>query len=191
MATFFNDSLLILAFQLQPYIPWSSVSLFVTVRMAFIHSLKVIIFVLTGELAVTYCLIYSFSSRYHNYFLEYWQPSILSKLLCIFLMLKFGVVRFGQRSVFQNTSHRETNLLSKHLYFQSSINYNEMRAATWSCYFFAKRFFFFSEYLLSSAATSFLLVLFGNNIFSNKLLLNDKYFFSKGTVSEEVFLLQK
>ena len=143
MATFFNDSLLILAFQLQPYIPWSSVSLFVTVRMAFIHSLKVIIFVLTGELAVTYCLIYSFSSRYHNYFLEYWQPSILSKLFCIFLMLKFGVVRFGQRSVFQNTSHRETNLLSKHLYFQSSINYNEMRAATWSSYFFAKRFFFF------------------------------------------------
>ena len=29
-------------------------------------------------------------------------------------------------SVFQNSSHRETNLLSKHLYFQSSIVYNEM-----------------------------------------------------------------
>ena len=29
-------------------------------------------------------------------------------------------------SVFQNTSHREPNLLSKQLYFQSSIDYNEM-----------------------------------------------------------------
>ena len=49
-------------------------------------------------------------------------------------------------SVFQNTSHRKTNFLSKQLYFQSSIDYIEMRPATSSRYVFVERFF--SEYLV-------------------------------------------
>ena len=49
--------------------------------MTFIHSLKDSIFILIGEHAVIYCLSNSFSSRCYNYFLEYSQPSILSKTI--------------------------------------------------------------------------------------------------------------
>ena len=40
-------------------------------------------------------------------------------------------------SVFQNTSHCETNFFLNPLYFQSTIEYIEMRTANWSSYFFA------------------------------------------------------
>ena len=53
-------------------------------------------------------------------FIEYSQLSIHSAVLYVFLILKFAVILFCQRnffSVFQNTSHGETNFLSKHLYF--------------------------------------------------------------------------
>ena len=66
-------------------------------------------------------------------FKEYSQLSILSTVLYIFLTLKFAVIHFANAhffSVFQNTSSRETNL-SKQLYFQSSIDYIDMTAATW------------------------------------------------------------
>ena len=49
---FFKGSQLASPLSLQPYIPWGIVSVFVTVRMAVIHSLKGIIIILTGELAV-------------------------------------------------------------------------------------------------------------------------------------------
>ena len=54
--------------------------------------------------------------------IEYSQPSILSMVLYIFLTLKFAVIQFCRHTfnVFQNTSHREKNFLSKQLYFQSS-----------------------------------------------------------------------
>ena len=35
-----------------------------------------------------------------------------------------------------NTSHRETNFLLKQLYFLRSIDYTEIKTATWSNYFF-------------------------------------------------------
>ena len=98
--------------------------------MAFIHSWNVTISILTGEFAVIHCLGNSFSSRYCNHFLEYSQASIFSMVLYIFLMLKFAAIQLANVlsfSIIQNTSHREPNLLSKQLYFQSSIDYNEMR----------------------------------------------------------------
>ena len=73
------------------------VSAFVTVRMTFIYSLNGTTFIWTGELVVINCLSNSFSSRYCNYFLQYSQTSILSKVLCIFLMLKFEAIQFGQQ----------------------------------------------------------------------------------------------
>ena len=47
------------------------VSVFVTLRTAFIQSLKGTIFILTWELVVIFCLSNSFSSRFYSYFLEY------------------------------------------------------------------------------------------------------------------------
>ena len=74
-----------------------------------IHSLNGTIFILTGELAVIHCLSNSFSSRYCNHFLEYSQASILSTVLCIFLMLlKFAAIQFGQRTFFQRISERQS-----------------------------------------------------------------------------------
>ena len=62
---FFIDRILISPLLLHPSIPWSGVFVFVTVKIAFIHSLKGAIFILTGELAVILCLSNSFSSRYY------------------------------------------------------------------------------------------------------------------------------
>ena len=116
----------------RPTDPWISVSVFVPVRIAFIYSLNGTVFILTGELAVIHCLINSFSSRYFNYSLEYSPASILSTVLCIFLMVKFEAIQFGQRTFFQGISEHQplcntSNLLSMQLYFQSSIYFNDMR----------------------------------------------------------------
>ena len=64
---------------------------------------------------------------------EYSHASILSAALYIFLTLKSAVIHFANAlslRVFQNTSHRETNFLPKQLYFQSSIDYIDIRSAT-------------------------------------------------------------
>ena len=101
--------------------------------METIHSLKGTIFIFAGEFVAIYCLSNSFRSSNSNHFLEHLQPTIISKVLYIFLMLKFAAIQFGQHSFFsvsQSTIHRETDLLSKQLYLQSSIDYNAMRAAT-------------------------------------------------------------
>ena len=83
-------------------------------------------------------------------------------------------------SVFQNTNHHETNFSSKQLYFQSSIDYTEMRAATWSSYFFANKIFpkpsCLEELLLSN---NYFLV---TNTFCDQLLLEYKCFFSTATI---------
>ena len=70
----------------------------------------------------------------------------LSTVLHIFLTLKLQsstVANALSFSVFQNTSHREINFLSKQQYFQDRIDYIEMRAATWSsCAAFSPKDFF-------------------------------------------------
>ena len=91
MHLIFKGSLLIWPLLLQPYISWS---------ICFCRS-NGTIFVLTGQLAVIYCLSISFSSRYYDHFLEYSQPSILLTLLCIFLMLKVAAIKFSQRTFLQ------------------------------------------------------------------------------------------
>ena len=105
---FFKGSLLISPLLLPPSDPWSSVFVFVTVRMALIHSLNGTIFIFTGELAVIRCLSNSFGSRYCNCFLEYSQASILLTVLCIFLMLKFAAIQFGKRTFFQRNSGHQS-----------------------------------------------------------------------------------
>ena len=83
-----------------------AVYVFVTVRMALVHSLNGTIFIFTGELAVIRCLSNSFSSRYCNYFLDCSQASILLTVLSTFLMLKFAAIQFGKRTFFQfNSGH--------------------------------------------------------------------------------------
>ena len=83
-------------------------------------------------------------------------------------------------SVFQNTSNQEINFSSKQLYFQSSIDYTEMRAAPWGSYFFANKIFSkpscLEELLLSN---NYFLV---TNTFSDQLLLEYKCFFSTATI---------
>ena len=60
---------------------------------------------------------------------EYSQAFILLTAQYIFLTLK-SVAKALSFRVFHNIIHRETNFLSKQLYFQSSIDYTEIRAAT-------------------------------------------------------------
>ena len=129
---FFKGSLLISPLLLPPSDPWSSVFVFVTVRMALIHSLNGTIFIFTGELAVIRCLSNSFSSRYCNYFLEYSQVSILLTVLCIFLMLKLAnALSF---SVIQ------APVPVKQIYYQNSyISRAELIIMKWAI--FAERFF--------------------------------------------------
>ena len=74
----------------------------------FIYSLNGATFILTGELAVIRCLSSFFSSSYCNYFLEYSLVSIVSTVLCIFLMLKFAAIRFGHRTCFQRISEHQS-----------------------------------------------------------------------------------
>ena len=62
---FFKGSLLTSPLSLQPYVPLCIVSVFVTVGMTVIHSLKSIIIILTGELAVIHFLGNYFSIRYY------------------------------------------------------------------------------------------------------------------------------
>ena len=63
---FFKGSLLTSPLSLQPYVPLCIVSVFVTVGMTVIHSLKsIIIIILTGELAVIHFLGNYFSIRYY------------------------------------------------------------------------------------------------------------------------------
>ena len=84
-----------------------------------------------------------------NIYMEYSQSFILWMVLYFFSDVKSQYAL--SFSVFQNTSHGETNFLSKQLYFQSSIDYTEIRAAAWSSYYIAK---FFQNTYLSGAATS-------------------------------------
>ena len=88
--------------------------------------------------------------------------------------------------VFQNTRYREINFVSKQLYFQSSIGYIEISAATWGSYFLAENLFFRTpsclEQLVSNNNTSELQILFSDqllkiNTFSVELLLRRSYFF--------------
>ena len=88
--------------------PLNSVSVFVIVKVAFIHSLNGTIFILPGELAVIHCLSNSFISRYCNYFLEYSQASILLTVLCIFLLFKFAAIQSGKRTSFQRISEHQS-----------------------------------------------------------------------------------
>ena len=74
----------------------------------FVYSLNGATFILTGELSVIRCLSSFFSSSYCNYFLEYSLVSIVSTVLCIFLMLKFAAIRFGHRTCFQRISEHQS-----------------------------------------------------------------------------------
>ena len=136
--------------------PWSSASIFDTKGMTAIHSLKCTVFILTGKLEVIHCFCNCFSSSMFIskkkldlamrsfkcatiISIEYSQPSIISTVLHIFLTLKFAFIQFYQHTFcrcISNTSHRETNFLLKQLYFLRSIDYTEMKTATWSNYFF-------------------------------------------------------
>ena len=84
-------------------------------------------------------------------------------------------------SVFQNTGYRQTNFLSRQLHFQSSINYTEIREATWSSYFLEKCFFFRSRSCSEELLLSGNYFLVTNNL-SDQLLLEYKCFISAITV---------
>ena len=121
-------------------------SVSVTEKVGVIHSLKEdTVFVLTEDLAVTNCLKNYFSSD--MYFqkscffksaiiisIEVLQPTILSLVLKFFLTLNFQRFTLASALLFdvlQNTGYREINFLLKQLYFQSSINYIQMRTLIW------------------------------------------------------------
>ena len=124
---------------------------------------------------------------------KYSQPSILLTVLCILLTLKFEAIQFYQSTFsFRIWEHhsRETNFLSKRIYFHSSIDYIETRAIAWSNYFVAVGFF--SEYVVVWSSYFFLIISLGNKHFlliSYFLKINT--FFSTATVSEGLFLQNK
>ena len=89
----FKESLCISRVLLQSSFLWSRVSVFVTERVAVVHSPKDNIFILKGDLAVIHCLLEQFFSNsmfiskkkvgfsyafLQRYYKEYSQPSILS-----------------------------------------------------------------------------------------------------------------
>ena len=93
-------------------------------------------------------------------------------------------------SVFRNSSHRETNLLSKQLYFLSSIDYNEMRDFRRGIFF---RIPICVDQLLPSYKCFFITTLFlisyflKINTFSAQLLFRRNFFSRISNYSEYVF----
>ena len=82
-------------------------------------------------------------------------------------------------SVFQDTSHWETNFSSKQLYFQSKIDYFSIRGSTWNSCFFAERFC--SEYLV--AWSSYFLVTHAYFEHAEHVVFWSSYFLKGGTFS--------
>ena len=82
-------------------------------------------------------------------------------------------------SVFQNTTHHETNFLSKQLYFQSNIDYIEIQLLCPEPYFF----------LITSSwqQTNFLISYFlKTNTFSAQLLFRRRFFSRISDCSEHI-----
>ena len=153
----FKGSLFISPLWLQTSSPWISVSDFVTKRITVIHSLKCAVFILTGKFIyfVIHCLSISISSSMFIskkalilamcsfkgdiiISIEYSQPSILSTVLYIFQTLKFAAIQSCLHTFFQRISEHQSrwkNFLSKQLYFQSNIDYTEMKTIIWSSFF--------------------------------------------------------
>ena len=77
------------------------------------------VFILTGELAIFHCLSNSFNSniylpkkdstsyvffqKYYSISIKYSQPWVYSKVLYVFLTLKFTAIKIYQRSFFKRT----------------------------------------------------------------------------------------
>ena len=162
--------------------------------MAFIHPLKVTIFILTEELPI------ELNSRYYNYFLDYSQTSILLIVIRNFLTLKLQPSNLAKAlsfSIFQNISHLEANLLPKQLYFQSSIDYNEMRdfrteiseyLVVWSSYFLVTILFLICCFLKINIFLAQLL--FRSMYFSEAVLILNSYFFRRGKKSLFLIVLR-
>ena len=104
-------------------------------------------------------------------------------------MQRSNLAKAPSFSVFQNTIHLETILLSKHLYFQSRIDYNEMRN-------FRREIFFRIPSCLGQLIPSykyfvwtilFLINYFLKiNTFSAQLLFRKSFFFRISNYSEYV-----
>ena len=143
--------------------------------MAVIHSLKGIVFILTGELAVIYCLSKSFSSSYYNYSLEYLQSSILPTVLYIFLTFKFAAIQFGSCPFFQCFSKYQP--LSKKLVIKAAI-LSEQHRLNWNENSHLKQLLF--QILFFRIPSCLKQLLLSSNYFlkikncSNQLLLEDK-----------------
>ena len=124
------------------------------------------------------------------------QLSILPTALCIFLTFKFAAIQFGNAlsfSAFQKTSRRETNLLSKHLYFQSSIDYIEMRVAISSSCFFCRNIIFRIPNCMEQLLLSNIYFLVTNTLSKHVYFFqagasSESYFFIRGIFSGEKFL---
>ena len=146
--------------------PRSSASVFVTEIITAIFSLKGIGFILTGELGVIHCLSNSFSSRYHNYFLELLQPSTLSKGICIFvswnkLIIKAAIFSKQYRLCWNNRSHLRQLLFCRKVFLRIPTCLEQLRLSN-NCFVVT-------------------------NTFSNQLLLKDEHFFNTATVRKSFF----
>ena len=129
-----------------------------------------------------------------------------------FLTLKFAAIQFYQRTFFQRIWEHQLNFLLKQLYFQSNIDYTEMRAATWSSFCSAERFF--SEYLVAWSSYFFLIIVpwwqgrflisyflkinnfsvklhFWKNFFSRMSIYSEHLLFEAGASSEQLFFQKK
>ena len=92
-----------------------------------------------------------FSIRYYSCFLEYLQSSILSTLLCIFLMLKFVLIQFSPTLFLSTYLRRPVNM--KQTYYRSSYFFKAaLLMMKWEQPHEAATFsqkYFFSEYLVA------------------------------------------
>ena len=121
------------------------------------------------------------------------QPSILSKILCIFLTLKFAAIQFGWRTFLQLISEHQSpknKLIIKAAMFSEQYRLSIIDSSHLKQLLFCRKIFFRIPSCLEQPLLSnnYFLV---TNIFGNQLLLKDKYFFSTASVWEELFLQNK
>ena len=192
--------------------------------MAVIHCLKVTVFILTGELAVNHCLSNSFSRSIfisRKKFLpamcsfkgtviisiKYLQPSIPSRVLYIFLTLKFAAIKFCQRTFFQRISEHQSTWIKLlieaakfsgqyRLYWNESSHLKQLlfcRKISIRIPSFQEQLLLFDNYfLVTNTFSDFLISFFLKiNTFSAQLLFRGSFLSRISNYSEHVLFRRR
>ena len=126
-------------------------------------------------------------------YVEYLGPSILSTVLYIFQTLKFAAIQFYQNTFFQSISEHQSPW--NKLFIKAAV-FSEQHRLHWNDSSHLKQLRFRRKNFFRIPSCLEQLLLHNNyslviNTFSDKLLREDKYFFSIATVLEELFFQSK